>query len=672
VLTRIGGVPSPDQLPLDEFRRLLSEADETIGILESASLGGQTLPVVHRELVQASRRLLKFAAEKALSERQYGVARALYARLAALHPDDIKIASSAAQLSDLLEKHASKIEKLLSDGRLEEAARRLQSLAKHFPQDDMIQELRVSYEERHALLNDAKADSLSELVRDNRWHRIEKTSSSLAAVNLPLGGYARVVDECQKRHASFKQEQESARVALQRLGPRLAKPWLERLRAVMTDHPFLQKFATQLQSVASAQAEMCRTLDAQVAERRWIAADNTMRGFLLAHGLGSNSLLDAAQNMAGHVHAEWSRWRLLLWFVFGGAGFMAFATLFSTASWDSASSAWQERLPIPTEFQPLVGPGFVAGLQFLAAGVVLSVMLTIIGRNSVALVPIFIGLAIVAAAAGALPPAWEWLHARSSSPMPRILGVLMEALPILARTIAWLALFTAAASCAAAVPSWSPSVLTAAIAVAAMYGQESSQAWAGYLPHGFAAAAVLAIAGIIGSTRAWLLILFACVVASILTTTSALGGHSLLHKVGPPAVALLVAGAFTLGKRRATDYAWLLVAVAWACAFGSFVGSLKSGDVLLRASVWMIACGGVAVANQERLGVGLRIGDVMQRYLLGWRCRATPLRGTLLTKTAWFTDNRAWHAAHAAPNAGASVARTHGDRRHHEATRPQG
>ncbi len=671
-LKLIGASNTPDQLPLEDLRRLLSVVDEAVRDLENASFGGNTLPAVHQELAQAGHRLLGLAAEKAILERQYGVARTLYARLAGVRPDDAAIAGRATQLTDLVERQASRIDKLLADGQLEEAARRLQSLAKHFPQDEMIEELRARYEERHSLLNDTKAESLAQLVRENRWHRIGQIADGLNALNLPLGGYARVADEITKRRSLFAHEQESALVALKRLGPRLATPWLERLRAMMRDHPFVAEFAESLKTLTAAQDEMRRTIETQSAARRWIAADSTMRMFLLEHGLGSTSLLDAAQNMAGHLQAERARWRLLLWFVFGGAGVIAFSTMFSAASWSEASFIWRDKLPIPQDWQPVFGPAFIAGLQILAAGVALSVMLTVIGRNSVALLPIFIGLAIAVAATSALPPAFDVLRRHASTQAPQALRVFLDAVPVLVNIVAWLTLFSATASCAASAPSWSPSPLGALIAMVSVYGLRHSQAWVEFLPQGFAAAAFLAIAGIVASSRAWLAISFASVVASILATTSSIGEHKeFFNGAVAPAVAVLVAGAFVLGKRRAADYLWLIVAVIWACAVCWFIRSLKSGDILERiATIWMIACGGVAVANQSRLGAGIRIADLARSYAVSWRCRSSSLRGSTLAKTDWYADNRAWHATNVATTVNAKAQSSERQRR--VSARPEG
>ena len=648
-LQLIEAAASLDQMPLDDLRRLLASADEAIGDLERASFGGQSLPPVHRELLVANHRVLGAAGEKAVADRQYGVARVLYARLTKLNPNDGVIASRATQLTTLFERHTARIEKLLGEGRLEDAAKRLQNLAKHFPQDDAIQNLRTRYEERHRLLNEARGESLTQLVRDNRWHHIGEIIDGLSSLSLPLGGYARVIEECEKRRDLFERERAAAEVALKRLGPRRSTPWLARLRTVMADHPFVQECDRTFAAVAASQNRMREEVDTQVANRRWIAADNTIRAFVLHYGVGSVSLLDVAERMAGQVQAEWTRWRLLLWFFLAGLGFIAFATLFSTASWNEASLAWQQKLPIQPQWQKVIGPGFIEGLQLLASGVFLSVMLTIVVRHSVAFVPIFVSLAIAVAIASALPPAWETLRARSSFTFPQFVQVIIDAAPVMVATVARLVLFTTAAACVANAPSWAPTPLTAALAMASIYGLQSSQEWARFLPEGFAVAAVLGIVGVIGSARAWFLISLAGVVASILATTSPSGNqHDFLHRVGPPAFALLVMGVFVLGKRRVADYVWLLVAVVWACVICGFVRGLNSGDIVMRSvTLWAIACGGVAIASQRKLGTRLSPIDVGRAYLLKMRCRSTSLRGRLLTETDWYKDNRVWHAAHA-------------------------
>ena len=663
-----------DQMPLDDLRRLLASADEAIGDLERTSFGGQSLPPVHRELLMASHRVLGAAGEKAVADRQYGVARVLYARLTKLNPNDGVIASRATQLTTLFERHTERIEKLLVDGRLEDAAKRLQSLAKHFPQDDAIQNLRGRYEERHRLLNDVSGESLTQLARDNRWHHVGEIIDRLSSLNLPLGGYARVIEECEKRREFFERERASVEVALRRLGPRRAIPWLARLRTVMADHPFVQECDRTLTAVAASQNRMREKMDTQVANRRWIAVDNTIRDFVLQYGLGSVSLLDAAQRMAGQVQAEWARWRLLLWFFLAGLGFIAFATLFSTASWNEASLAWQQSLPAPPKWRKVVGPGLIEGIQFLASGVFLSMMLRIIVRHSVALVPVFVSLAIAVALANAFPPAWETLRTRSSSPVPQFFQVIIDASPVIVATAAWLVLFTTAAACVANAPSWTPTPLTAALAMTSIYGLRNSQVWAGLLPEGFVVAAVLGIVGVIGSARAWFLISLAGIVASIFATTSPLGAqHDFLRRVGPPAFALLVVGVFVLGKRRVADYVWLLVAVAGACVACRFVRGLNSGDIVMRSvMLWAIACGGVAIANQRKLGTRLSPIDVGLAYLLKMRCRSTPLRGRLLTETDWYKDNRAWHAAHAnRDGAGSSFHTLDPDQQRRASARPR-
>ena len=598
----------------------------------------------------------------------------LYARLTKLNPNDGVIASRATQLTTLFERHTERIEKLLVDGRLEDAAKRLQSLAKHFPQDDAIQNLRGRYEERHRLLNDVSGESLTQLARDNRWHHVGEIIDRLSSLNLPLGGYARVIEECEKRREFFERERASAEVALRRLGPRRAIPWLARLRTVMADHPFVQECDRTLTAVAASQNRMREKMDTQVANRRWIAVDNTIRDFVLQYGLGSVSLLDAAQRMAGQVQAEWARWRLLLWFFLAGLGFIAFATLFSTASWNEASLAWQQSLPAPPKWRKVVGPGLIEGIQFLASGVFLSMMLRIIVRHSVALVPVFVSLAIAVALANAFPPAWETLRTRSSSPVPQFFQVIIDASPVIVATAAWLVLFTTAAACVANAPSWTPTPLTAALAMTSIYGLRNSQVWAGLLPEGFVVAAVLGIVGVIGSARAWFLISLAGIVASIFATTSPLGAqHDFLRRVGPPAFALLVVGVFVLGKRRVADYVWLLVAVAGACVACRFVRGLNSGDIVMRSvMLWAIACGGVAIANQRKLGTRLSPIDVGLAYLLKMRCRSTPLRGRLLTETDWYKDNRAWHAAHAnRDGAGSSFHTLDPDQQRRASARPR-
>ena len=672
-LQLIEAAASLDQMPLDDLRRLLASADEAIGDLERASFGGQSLPPVHRELLVANHRVLGAAGEKAVADRQYGVARVLYARLTKLNPNDGVIASRATQLTTLFERHTARIEKLLGEGRLEDAAKRLQSLAKHFPQDDAIQNLRTRYEERHRLLNEARGESLTQLVRDNRWHHIGEIIDGLSSLSLPLGGYARVIEECEKRRDLFERERAAAEVALKRLGPRRSTPWLARLRTVMADHPFVQECDRTFAAVAASQNRMREEVDTQVANRRWIAADNTIRAFVLQYGLGSVSLLDVAERMAGIVQAEWTRWRLLLWFFLAGLGFIAFATLFSTASWNEASLAWQQKLPIQPQWQKVIGPGFIEGLQLLASGVFLSVMLTIVVRHSVAFVPIFVSLAIAVAIASALPPAWETLRARSSFTVPQFVQVIIDAAPVMVATVARLVLFTTAAACVANAPSWAPTPVTAALAMASIYGLRNSQEWAGFLPEGFAVAAVLGIVGVIGSARAWFLLSLAGVVASILATTSPLGGQDdFLRRVGP-AFALLVMGVFVLGKRRVADYVWLLVAVAWACVICGFVRGLNSGDIVMRSvTLWAIACGGVAIASQRKLGTRLSPIDVGRAYLLKMRCRSTSLRGRLLTETDWYKDNRVWHAAHAnRDGAGSSFHTLDADQQRSASARPR-
>lgn len=73
----------------------------------------------------------------------------------------------------------------------------------------------------------------------------------------------------------------------------------------MADHPAVEAFAERVQGIAAAQEAMRQERDAMAGSRRWIAAENAMRRFVLTHRLGSTSLLEAVHNIAGHVQADW-------------------------------------------------------------------------------------------------------------------------------------------------------------------------------------------------------------------------------------------------------------------------------------------------------------------------------------------------------------------------------
>lgn len=663
---------APQQMLLAELRLLITSIDEAVTALECTTLNASALPPIHQQLIGSRHHLLGLAAEKAVAERQYGVALEFYKRLATANPDDESIAVRARQLNDLLEKHTSRIANLLGAGRLDDAAKRLRSLAKHFPHDDTLRKLLARYEEQRRLLEDARSVSLAQLVRDNHWHRIGELVDALTLHGLPLGAFDKVVDECETRRALFARQRVEAEAAFKQLGPRRAAAWLSRLRSTIADDPFITQFSNQLSAVAAAQNAMRQEVDSRIAGGRWLAAENAVRSFLMQHELGSGSLVEAVHRIAGHVKAEWSRWRLLLWCIVAGGGFMAFAMLFSTASWHEASSAWSQRIPVPSQLQALVGPGLVRGMQFLAIGVFLSVQLTFVGRHSVALVPVFMGLAVAVAVANALPPAWDAIQRLAGKSPPAALHTVANAVPMMADTACWLALFTAAAACAAGIPSWTPSLITALIAMGAIYGMHGSQVWANLLPEGFAAAAVLAVAGVIGSTRAWFLVSLAGVVASILAISSPLGGHSeFLQRAAPAAVGLFVTGMFVLGKRTAADYLWLTIAVAWACTAGWFVRSFNSPELAQLLTVWMIACGGLAIANPAALGERVRPQDVSRVYLLRMRARRGSLAGCPLVNSRWWKDNRAWHAANSDGGAVPSRAASSADRHDNHTLQPR-
>jgi serine/threonine protein kinase len=664
---RLEATITPEQMTLGDLRTTISTLDDAVSGLENTVLNASALPPMHAQLVEGRAKLLRVAAETAVAHRQYGVARELYTRLAKANPTDESLVARASQLTDLLERHLARISRLLNEGRLDDAAKRLQGLAKHFPDDDTLQRLLARYEEQRRLLHDAGRESLDALLRDNRWHRISEVVDALKLHSLPLGAFAKVSDKCAARQVVFARQREEAEAALAQVGPRRAAAWLTRLRATITDHPFITQFSSELTAVTAAQNHMREEVDRSIASGRWLAAENAVRSFLMKHEIGSASLVDAVQKMAPRVKAEWSRWRLLLWCLVAGAGFMAFAMLFSTASWHEASSAWAQRIPLPPQLQTLVGPGLVRGIQFLAAGVFLSVMLTLFGRRSVALVPIFLGLAIAVAVANALPPAWDALQHRSTQSVPAPLQALASALPTMVDTVCWLALFTAAAACVANVSSWTPSLAIALIAMVTLYGIRNSQVWANLLPEGFAAAAVLAIAGVIVSARNWFLISLAGAVASILATTTALSAYSdAIARAVPSAVSLFVTGVFVVGKRTIVDYAWLTIAVVFACMAGWFVRGCDSAELVRLFTVWMIACGGVAVGSHAALGDGVQLQDVSRAYFLRVLSGGSAIHGCPLVNSPWWKTNNSWHLANPQTGSGLSQATSTANQRHDE------
>lgn len=659
-----------EQTPLEELRKDISTLDDAVSGLENTVLNASALPPIHAQLVEGRAHLLSVAAETAVAHRQYGVARELYGRLAKINPDDESIAARARQLTELLERHSARIATMLNEGRLDDAAKRLQSLAKHFPDDDTLQGLLARYEEQRLILHDAGRESLNTLLCDNRWYRISEVVDALKLHSLPPGGFAKVSDECATRLALFARQREEAEDALVQVGPRRAAAWLARLRATIADHPFITQFSSDLAAVNAAQNHMREEVDRSIASGRWLAAENAVRSFLMKYEIGSASLVDAAQKMAARVTAEWSRWRLLLWCIVAGAGFIVFAILFSTASWHEASTAWSQRLPLPPQLQTLAGPGLIRAIQFLAAGVFLSVLLTVVGRRSVALVPVFLGLAIAVAVANALPPAWDALQQRSTQSVPAPLQALASALPTMVDTVCWLALFTAAAACVANVSSWTPSLAIALIAMVTLYGIRSSQVWANLLPEGFAAAAVLAIAGVIVSARGWFVISLAGAVASILATTTALSAYSdaIEHAV-PAGVSLFVAGVFVLGKRTIIDYMWLTIAVVFACTAGWFVRGCDSAELVRLFTVWVIACGGVAVGSHAAIGDRVHPQDVIRTYFLRLCSRGSAIQGCPLVNSSWWRTNNSWHLANPQAGSGPSQATSAGNRQHEKIVR---
>jgi hypothetical protein len=641
------------QLTVEELRRLLTSIDDAVTNLERNSFGGQSLPPIHRQLVEVTHRL----AEKAAASRQYGIAREYYKRLAEAMPGDSSIAARTAQLTDLVASNAARIEQLFREGRLEDAGNRLESLAAHFPEDETIEKLRASYEERQRIFNDAKLVPLVALVRDNHWHRIGQVIEQLSSNGLPLGGFAKVVDECALKRVVFEREKAAALAALERLGPRRATPWLARLRAVIADHPFVQEFSGKLSAVGDARLRLKREYDTRLRQQRAIAAENTLRSFLLRYRLGSVSLLDDVESIAVKVRAEWCRWRLLLWFALAGLLFLAVASLFMRASGNEGVSEWQQRLPIPQQWQPLLGPAAMEGIRFLAAGVFLSVIMTIVGGRSIVLGPIVMGLAIIVTVATCMPKLWPFLVARASLPMPPFVTGVIANVPTTVNTMAWLMLFTATAACMANVPTWTPTLLASAFAIVSVFGITNGQAWAERLPEGVAAASLLAVVGVIRSAPAWGMISLSAAVASIIASASPFASREEgFYRIGATAIALLVTGVFVLKTRRVLNYVWLTVAVAAACLACWFVRGIDKSDSLMRGVVlWMIACAGVAISNKKWLGDLVRIGDMCRAYVLRVRCTATNLRGRLLQESEWYRDNRKWHAGQVSRDKSSSV-----------------
>lgn len=520
-----------------------------------------------------------------------------------------------------------------------------------------------NYRGRKAIREAASQENPRALAKHGRWWRIKELIDALTFHGMPLGQFAEAQPGLQKRIAAFAQVRSRAEEAITRLGSAKARPYVDRLKTIIADHPDIEVLEHRMHRISRDRDRLRARIEDLAAQNRWTAIENALRDFVLTRGQATRSILQAAEKTSAQARLESRRFRLIAWTVLAGA--VVLGATYCVENWlgiydgsiaDNFSRG-TDRLGVPI---------ICVLARFATVVTVMGFMLAAFGVHHQGMFAgASIGLMVGAATVQAIPWAVSLLPVDASAVPPFVsLAIGWAPAALFAMALVAAVQFATCRLFDASPGLPGPNAMAAACLGA--FGFIPTTGFGGsheatlerfrWLPDGFLCAGLLAVTGMITRRGPWWLPVGFVIAAGVLKRDHGSHSDSLFIQGVPVMIGLIVAGWVATRPKTVRGYLVLLgVAVASCLAAGAMRGIDESarslppyGQLAPLLGLWGVACGTAAIKHSTSLGAPVRTWDMVAKQLLRLRAARSSVSASELAETSWFREGREWHAKHEA------------------------